>query len=64
MRGRGQALFTVIGYGVGGVLGVLVGGLLVSQWGYRGMYAASLGLALVATVCAWKAHKAGLQARR
>jgi PPP family 3-phenylpropionic acid transporter len=64
LRGRGQALFTVIGYGVGGVLGVLVGGLLVSQWGYRGMYAASLGLALVATVCAWKAHKAGLQARR
>ncbi|PWQ83140.1 MFS transporter, partial [Stenotrophomonas maltophilia] len=30
LRGRGQALFTVVGYGIGGVAGVLAGGALAS----------------------------------
>lgn len=52
MRGRGQALFTVIGYGAGGVLGVLAGGLVVDRWGFQALYAAATGLGLVAVLCA------------
>lgn len=52
LRGRGQALFTVIGYGAGGVLGVLAGGLVVDRWGFQALYAAATGLGLVAVLCA------------
>lgn len=58
LRGRGQALFTVIGYGFGGVLGVLAGGALVSRFGYEVMYGVATGLAVLATLCAWRAHEA------
>ncbi|MEJ7930836.1 MFS transporter [Ramlibacter sp. AN1015] len=54
LRGRGQALFTVIGYGIGGVVGVLAGGQLVSRWGYVSMYAVATVLGLLATACALK----------
>ena len=37
-RGRGQALFTVAGYGFGGVLGVLAGGAIASRWGFQVMF--------------------------
>lgn len=52
LRGRGQALFTVIGYGAGGVLGVLAGGLVVDRWGFEALFAAATGLGLVAVLCA------------
>ncbi|HSV45668.1 MAG TPA: MFS transporter [Ramlibacter sp.] len=58
LRGRGQALFTVIGYGLGGVLGVLAGGALASRWGFEAMYFAAAGLGLLATACAWQADRA------
>ena len=54
LRGRGQALFTVIGYGFGGVLGVLAGGALAQQFGYVVMYAVATGLAVLGTLCAWR----------
>ncbi|HSW21007.1 MAG TPA: MFS transporter [Ramlibacter sp.] len=54
LRGRGQALFTVTGYGVGGVTGVLAGGVIVSRWGFEAMFAAATVLALLATACAWR----------
>jgi MFS transporter, PPP family, 3-phenylpropionic acid transporter len=54
LRGRGQALFTVIGYGCGGVLGVLAGGALAQQFGYVVMYAVATGLAGLGTLCAWR----------
>jgi PPP family 3-phenylpropionic acid transporter len=52
LRGRGQALFTVTGYGFGGVLGVLAGGAIAEHWGFRAMYAVAAGLGLVALWCA------------
>ncbi|HEY8358507.1 MAG TPA: MFS transporter [Ramlibacter sp.] len=52
LRGRGQALFTVIGYGLGGMLGVLAGGAVAARWGFQVMFAAASVLALLATVCA------------
>jgi PPP family 3-phenylpropionic acid transporter len=55
LRGRGQALFTVIGYGLGGVVGVLAGGALVSWLGYQAMFGVATGLALLGTLCAVRA---------
>ena len=57
LRGRGQALFTVIGYGCGGVAGVLAGGALVSWFGFELMYAVATVLAVLATLCAWRTHQ-------
>jgi PPP family 3-phenylpropionic acid transporter len=54
LRGRGQALFTVIGYGCGGVLGVLAGGALAERWGFAAMFATAAVLGAVATACAWR----------
>jgi PPP family 3-phenylpropionic acid transporter len=54
LRGRGQALFTVTGYGFGGVLGVLAGGALASRWGFEAMYGAAVVLGALATACAWR----------
>ncbi len=57
LRGRGQALFTVIGYGCGGVAGVLAGGAVVSRFGFELMYGAAMVLALLGTLCAWRTHR-------
>jgi MFS transporter, PPP family, 3-phenylpropionic acid transporter len=63
LRGRGQALFTVTGYGVGGVLGVVAGGAIAQEWGFEAMYAAAAVLALAATACAWRCLHADEQER-
>ncbi|MBB3177970.1 MFS transporter [Variovorax sp. Sphag1AA] len=57
LRGRGQALFTVIGYGFGGVLGVLAGGAIAQRSGYVVMFGVATALAVVGTLCAWRAQK-------
>lgn len=57
LRGRGQALFTVIGYGFGGVIGVLAGGAMAQRFGYVPMYAAATVLAAIGTLCAWRVHR-------
>lgn len=57
MRGRGQALFTIVGYGCGGVLGVVAGGALASRFGFEAMYGAATVLALAGTACAWRADR-------
>jgi PPP family 3-phenylpropionic acid transporter len=57
LRGRGQALFTVIGYGFGGVLGVLLGGAVAQEFGYRTMFAAAALLAVLGSLCAWRVVK-------
>ena len=57
LRGRGQALFTVIGYGFGGVLGVLAGGAIAQQFGYMAMFGVATLLAVVGSVCAWRTQR-------
>lgn len=52
LRGRGQALFTVTGYGLGGVIGVVGGGALVSRWGFQALFAAAAVLGVLATLAA------------
>ncbi len=56
LRGRGQALYASIGYGIPGVLGALLGGLLSERFGLASIYAASVVMALLACVCAWRTH--------
>jgi PPP family 3-phenylpropionic acid transporter len=57
LRGRGQALFTVAGYGFGGVLGVLAGGALAARWGFPLMFGAAALLGLLATACALRVKR-------
>ncbi|MCC2674328.1 MAG: putative transporter [Ramlibacter sp.] len=57
LRARGQALFTVTGYGFGGVAGVLAGGAIASRWGFRPMFAAASVLGLLAWFCATRVQR-------
>jgi PPP family 3-phenylpropionic acid transporter len=57
LRARGQALFTVIGYGVGGVVGVLAGGALASRFGFSAMFGVAALVAAAATLCAWQVDR-------
>jgi len=57
LRGRGQALFTVTGYGFGGVLGVLAGGVVASRFGFATVFAAAAGLGVLALLCALRVRR-------
>jgi len=57
LRGRGQALFTVIGYGVGGVIGVLAGGAIAQRFGFVSMFWVATISAAVGTGCAWQVRR-------
>jgi PPP family 3-phenylpropionic acid transporter len=52
LRGRGQALYTVVGYGLPGVMGALGGGLMSSAFGLASVFWLAAALALVAMGCA------------
>lgn len=58
LRGRGQALYTVLGYGLPGVLGGLAGGAVGATWGLSAVYGLATVSALAALVCAWQAARA------
>jgi MFS transporter, PPP family, 3-phenylpropionic acid transporter len=57
LRGRGQALYTVIAYGFPGVLGGLGGGLLTTHFGLASVYWASVLTSAIAMLCAWTAWR-------
>jgi PPP family 3-phenylpropionic acid transporter len=52
LRGRGQALYSVLGYGLPGVLGGVGGGWLISRLGFGAVFWAAAGCGLAAWVCA------------
>jgi len=61
LRGRGQALYTVIGYGFPGVIGGLAGGMLSTHHGLSSVYWASMVISALAVACAlgaWRHHHA------
>ncbi len=64
LRGRGQALYTVIAYGITGVLGGLLGGALSANYGLTSVYWASAATSFVASGCAWMAWRWQRQAAR
>lgn len=57
LRGRGQALYVVVAYGLPGVLGGLAGGLLSSAFGLVSVYWACTAVSLMATACAFAAWR-------
>ena len=54
LRGRGQALYTILGYGLPGVLGGLGGGLLSARFGLASVFWAALVCGALAAACAWQ----------
>lgn len=55
LRGRGQALYTVLGYGASGVIGGAAGGALSEALGFAAVFWAAAGAALVSALCCWRA---------
>jgi PPP family 3-phenylpropionic acid transporter len=64
LRARGQALFTVVGYGCGGVTGVLLGGQIVARIGYVPVFVSATVLGLLATWSGWQLMRASAQEAR
>ncbi len=54
LRGRGQALYTVIAYGFPGVLGGLLGGLISERFGLVTVFWASVLTSVLAMLASWK----------
>jgi MFS transporter, PPP family, 3-phenylpropionic acid transporter len=54
LRGRGQALYTVIGYGSTGVLGGVLGGFLSTKYGLNIVFYACTATSFIALFCAYK----------
>jgi MFS transporter, PPP family, 3-phenylpropionic acid transporter len=62
LQGRGQALYSVIGYGLTGVLGGPVGGWISAKYGLTAVYWASLAISCIAILCArrvWSLNQSG-----
>ena len=52
LRGRGQALYSIVGYGVSGVIGSVAGAWLSDLYGLQSLFTISLGLAFIGFACA------------
>jgi PPP family 3-phenylpropionic acid transporter len=55
LRGRGQALYTVLGYGASGVIGGVAGGALSQEHGFAAVFWAASVAGVLATLCCWRA---------
>ena len=51
LRGRGQALYAVLGYGASGVIGGVAGGALSESLGFAAVFWAASAAALAASAC-------------
>lgn len=63
LRGRGQALYSVLGYGLSGVVGGVAGGWLSSRFGYAAVFWAASAVALLGWVCATRSLRAQARLR-
>ena len=57
LRGRGQALYSVLGYGCSGVLGSVGGAWLVTRHGYPAVFWAASVAALGGALCNWRSWR-------
>lgn len=57
LRGRGQALYSVLGYGLSGVAGGFGGGWLSTRFGFPAVFWAGALAGLVALACATRAQR-------
>ena len=55
LRGRGQALYTVLGYGASGVIGGLAGGAVSEAFGFEAVFWGASMAGVLATFCAARA---------
>ena len=55
LRSRGQALYTVLGYGASGVLGGVAGGALSERFGFAAVFWAASIVSLIAVLSCWRA---------
>jgi PPP family 3-phenylpropionic acid transporter len=55
LRGRGQALYSVLGYGVSGVIGGVGGGALSQAYGFSAVFWAGCAAATAAALCCARA---------
>jgi PPP family 3-phenylpropionic acid transporter len=58
LRGRGQALYAVIGYGFTGVLGALGGAALSTRLGLEAVFWVAIPVALLGLLCALMLRRA------
>jgi PPP family 3-phenylpropionic acid transporter len=59
LRGRGQALYTTLGYGLPGVLGGVGGGWLVEHRGFGTLFCGAAAMGVLAWICARRAGSQG-----
>jgi MFS transporter, PPP family, 3-phenylpropionic acid transporter len=62
LRGRGQALYTTLGYGASGVIGGLAGGAISERFGFPAVFAASAVVSVGALACCWRSKALALRA--
>jgi PPP family 3-phenylpropionic acid transporter len=62
LRGRGQALYTTLGYGLSGVVGGVGGGALIERWGYPAVFWAASVAALLSVLCLLRSRRCALLA--
>ena len=55
LRGRGQALYTVLGYGASGVIGGVAGGALSERFGFAAVFWAASAASIAAALSCWRA---------
>lgn len=63
LRGRGQALYTTLGYGVSGVVGGVGGGWLISHLGFAAVFWAAALCGALALACATASARAANRAK-
>jgi PPP family 3-phenylpropionic acid transporter len=57
MRGRGQALYSTLGYGLSGVIGGVAGGAISQRWGFESVFGAAALVSVAATFCCWRSQR-------
>lgn len=58
LRGRGQALYSTLGYGASGVIGGVAGGAIIERLGFAAMFGAAAAAALASAWCVLRSRRA------